>query len=245
MKKIILVTVSVMFAALAFGQTPDNDAIRAAISDPASKFFYETLFQRYERGDTTLTREDYHHLYYGFAFNEAYKPLETSPDEAQILMILEKHPEPDREQAANIITHARRVMKHDPFSPHNINFMTYAYGILRDVENEWISAARLAGVLGAIESSGTGISEDSPWHVIAFSHVNDFLASRGYEILKRTVISKAEEYVNVKDLETNKRQGFYFDYGRAYWNPSANVPDKRPRGFNFKTADPAYRPVLR
>lgn len=238
MKKIILLTVSVMFAASAFGQAPDNDAIRAAIFDPASKYFYERLYSRYERGDTTLTREDYRHLYYGFAYNEAYKPLETAPEEAQILMILEKHPESDPALAADIISYGRRVMKHDPFSPHNINFMTYAYGLLGDAENERISAARLAGIMDAIASSGTGLSEDSPWHVLAFSHVNDFLASRGYEIRKRTVVSSTVEYVAVKDPE-NKVKGVYFDYGRAFWNLPANMPDKRG-GLKFGNSKPRY-----
>lgn len=234
---------SVIFAVSASGQAPDNDAIRTAISDPSSKYFYETLYSRYERGDTTLTRDDYRHLYYGFAYNAAYKPLETSPDEVQILMIFEKHPESDPVLAAEIIERARQVMKHDPFSPRNINIMTYSYGLLGDAENERLSAARLAGILDAIASSGTGQGEDSPWHVLTFSHVNDFLASRGYEILNRRVVSATVEHVAVRDAE-NRRKDIYFDYGRIYWNPPANMP-QRSGGLKFANPPAKYRSELR
>ncbi|MBQ2395013.1 MAG: DUF4919 domain-containing protein, partial [Alistipes sp.] len=66
---------SLFGAALSFAQTPDNDRIKAEIENPQSQYFYPNLMARYELGDTTLTLDEFHYLYYGFAYSPKYNPL--------------------------------------------------------------------------------------------------------------------------------------------------------------------------
>lgn len=210
------------------GQVPDNDAIRMAVSDHNSEFYYPNLLARYYKGDTTLTRQDYHYLYYGFAFQDEYTPLDPIPGEVDVLMILENNRELSRDDAENIIYQASKVMQKDPFNLSNINFMTYAYSILGDKEREKISAMRLQMVFETIDSSGTGDSEKSAWHVLFFSHVNDFLAIKGFEARSRRIVSRSVEYVTLKN-PMKKNKGVYFDYSRAYSKPPTHMPEK-PKG---------------
>lgn len=75
----LLYGVLLAFAAfpLAAQQAPDNDAILRETIDKGSPYYYPAIYMRYMSGDTTLTLEDYRHLYYGYAWQPGYKPFET------------------------------------------------------------------------------------------------------------------------------------------------------------------------
>ena len=60
-------------------EAPRYEAIWAETANPTSPYYYPTLMSRYERGDTTLTLEDFRHLYYGYPEQPGYKPLLNSP----------------------------------------------------------------------------------------------------------------------------------------------------------------------
>lgn len=232
MKKLLFIIMTAAIGVQASAQAPNNEAIRGAVGDPGSVYYYPALMARYVKGDSTLTATDYHYLYYGFAFQDEYKPLDPIPGENNILSIIETRKELTVGDAEDIITYANQVMAHDPFSPSNINFMTYAYGLLGDTERERQSARRLEMVLKTIEASGAGDKEDSPWHVTFFTHVNDFLAWKGYEPRERRVVSRSVEFVIPVKAE-KKNKGFYFDYSRAYSKPPTHMPEK-PKGLKPK-----------
>lgn len=220
----------------AFGaaaQPPDYDAILAQITDPASEHYYPAMLDRYVKGDPELTPEHYKHLYYGFVFRDEYRPLDPIPEETEILTIFDSagmNMTPD--DARKILELARKVMERDPFSAANINFMTFAYGILGDAEMERISALRLSRVLDVIAASGDGIKEETAWHVISFSHVNDFLAAKGLDARNRRVVSRSAEYVTLREAD-GKNKGYYFDFSRAYVKPPTVLPEK-PKGLKMK-----------
>lgn len=240
MKKLLTILAAMTLCASLAAQTPDNEAIRLAVANPSSQYFYPELIKRYMAGDLTLTAADYHHLYYGYAFQDSYQPLEPISAEAGILMLLEGHPEPDGEVAERILELGREVMQRDPFSPRNINFMAYAYAILGDTLNAQNCMARLDGVLRTIEASGDGLKEKTAWHVISFDHVVDMLDARGLEVRKRMVISIDVEYVELRN-PTDKR-GYYFDSGRVYWNVPEHLKNReRPKGLKFENFGPKFR----
>lgn len=214
-------------------QPPDYDAILARTADPASEYYYPALLGRYVAGDEGLTPQDYRHLYYGFVFRDEYRPLDPIAEETEILNIFDgagMDMTPD--DARKILALAQKVMERDPFSPANINFMTYAYAVLGDHEAERISASRLAGVLGAIAASGDGLKEDTAWHVISFSHVNDFLGSKGLDARNRRVVSRTAEYVTLREAD-GKNKGYYFNFGRTFVKPPTTSPE-RPKGMIIK-----------
>lgn len=238
MKKMIVKYLFALGAICALGaefvsaqRTPDNGAISAAISDVSSPYYYPSLMLRYENGDTTLTLDDYHYLYYGFAFQDRYKPTDPVRGTDEILAVFERNNNPGKEEALEIIRYAKQVMEQDPFSLNNINYLTYAYGVIGDTINERINADRFEKIYSTIESSGKGTAEKSPWHILWFSHANDLLATKGFEVDKRTIVSRSTEYIEVKKNDMGAK-GFYFDFTRLYWKKPEDMPEvKKGNGF--------------
>lgn len=214
-------------------RVPDNDLILKSIIDSGSEYYYPSLMMRYEMGDTTLTLDDYHYLYYGYAFQENYKPLEPIPAEDRLLMALERSTDGNELQAYELISSAAEVMKYDPFSPKNINFLIYAYQTVGDTINARINADRLDKVLATIESSGTGLKESMPMHVLWFSHATDIIGTKGLRIKNRMVRSRTVEYIALTEKDGNVK-GYFFDFGRMYWRkPDKPQREKRVDGFEI------------
>ena len=206
---------------------PDNEAILAQTIDSSSPYYYPALYLRYMTGDTTLTTQDYHYLYYGYAFQEHYRPLETIPVQDRILVIFEQNPEPDSLACTKIIEYAHQVMRADPFSPANLNFLIYAYGKTGNYDKERLYRIRLDSITHVIRSSGEGTREKSPWHVLFFSHASDMVTMMGLQPLKRIVISRSVEFIPLYQKQ-GKAKGFYFDFSRVYRNRPEARPQQRP-----------------
>jgi hypothetical protein len=203
---------------------PDEEDIVNRTISPDSEFFYPRLMARYMQGDETLTAEDYHYLYYGYAYEPGYDSHRPLPGENAILEIFVRTDAtpgadtPTREDALEILAAAQANMLVDPFNPGNVNMMTYAYELIGDTTNAQKSADRFRGIVGAITSSGTGRRESSPWHILRFSHANDIVGAMGLRIANRQVRSRTVEYIQVEKNDAGVR-GYFFNYDRVYWKP--------------------------
>lgn len=207
-------------------RVPNDEDIVSKVISSDSPFYYQPMMIRYMAGDLELTPEHYYYLYYGFAYDDAYDAHATLPGEDAILEIFARTKNLSKEDAEAIIDAAKENMLVDPFSPSNINMMTYAYNVLGDTINEIISADRFRKVIGAIESSGLGTKEISPWHILRFSHANDLINAKGYKIENRQVRSNSVEYIRVNRNPDNVN-GYFFDYSRVYWKPYEGERIKR------------------
>jgi hypothetical protein len=252
MKKLIMVVVAVVAVAQSLagqnvstelaGQTvsselvgqkvPSEEDILAATMSATSPYYYPAMMMRYLAGDATLTDQDYYYLYYGYAYSDAYNGHATLPGEERILEILASTPTPSKTEARVIIEAATENMKVDPFSPSNVNMMTFAYSILGDTINEIVSANRFNKILKAIESSGTGLKESSPWHVLRFSHAADVVAALGYQIVNRQVRTSTVEYIQFAK-NPDRAKGLFFDFGRVYWKPHEGERPQRKSNWEF------------
>lgn len=210
-------------------RVPDNEEILAEIIDGESSNYYPHLMERYMAGDTTLTLDDYYYLYYGFVYDDNYRPLEPDPGEHDVLAILATTEYPDSLQLVQIVEAGNRIMVRDPFSPSNLNFLTFAYGKLGDRVNERINYDRMNKVMATIAASGSGTKESSPWHVLTFQHAADFTAWRGGEIIRRQVRSRSVEYVQLRVKDEDGNKGYFFDFSRVYMKrPEQEKPKKSP-----------------
>lgn len=198
-------------------RVPDEDDIMNSIMPSESPYYYPAMMIRYLAGDLELTADHYYYLYYGFAYDDAYDAHAALPGEDRILEIFAETEHPSQAQARVIVEAARDNMLVDPFNPGNINMMTFAYGILGDTINEIISADRFRKVIATIQSSGSGAKENSPWHVLRFTHANDVVASMGHRIESRQVRTRTVEYVRLE--KNSEMKGLFFDFSRVYWKP--------------------------
>ena len=234
-----LVTLSVLFTALwVSAKTPDNDRIFAAINNVDSPLYYPNLMLRYREGKP-MTEEEYHHLYYGYAFQPSYKPLEVnqSMNRVQEIMARISIDTPSVHDIDELIAAGVAAMEHDPFSPTLLNILVYAYGASGDKVRELAYSEHLNGILRCIEQSGDGLKEKSPMHIIMFSHGTDLIASKGIQYRKGQIMSRTVEFVPF-DYTRNKVKGYYFDYSRVYWNKPDNYTFKRERTWQFNNLKP-------
>lgn len=234
-----LVIVTALFAVLSSeAQTPNNDLIFANINNIDSPFYYPNLMLRYKEGKV-LSAEEYHHLYYGYAFQPSYKPLEvnTAMTRVQEIMARLSIDTPSVRDIDELIAAGIAAMEHDPFSPTLLNIMVYAYGASGDKVRELAYSDHLNGILRCIEQSGDGLKEKSPMHIIMFSHGTDLIASKNIGYRKGQIMSRTVEFVPFAAPQ-NKVKGFYFDYSRVYWNKPDNYTFKRERTWQFNNLKP-------
>lgn len=238
MKRFLTIVSALFVVASALAGTPNNDRIFAAITNVDSPLYYPNLMLRYKEGKP-MSDEEYHHLYYGYAFQPSYKPLEvnTSMTRVQEIMARISIDKPSIHDIDELIAAGIAAMEHDPFSPTLLNILTYAYGASGDRMRELAYSEHLRGILRCIEQSGDGLKERSPMHIIMFSHGLDYIASKNIKYLKGRIISRMVEFVPF-DFPQNKVKGYYFDYSRVYWNKPDNYTFKRERTWQFNNLKP-------
>ena len=236
---LLLAAVSAAVPSPSRAKVPDEEDILAKTMDSQSEFYYPNLMMRYRSGDVGLTAEQYHYLYYGFAYDDNYRPLDVDRSLDRFYGLVERLnvDMPDAELLRTLTVTGDEVMIRDPFSPKVLNVMAYAYGSLGDAEREAEYYDRLTKVIAAIESSGDGLSERTPRHVLMLSHAHDVLASHGLEYRAGKLISRTVEYIPLAQ-PAGRVKGYYFDYGRVYRQKPENTNYERPRTWQFNNLKP-------
>lgn len=232
-----ILIVALLLPLISLAKIPDDDDILRKIIDRSSPYYYPTLLERY-RNLEQLNEDEYHYLYYGYAFNENYKPLNSCKalDDLILLMTTIDTERPDKEEIAEIISVCEDALMFDPFNPTVLNMLIFAYGNCGDREKEQAYYRHMNGILETIKASGDGRGEKYPMHIIMFSHATDLVASLGVEHRKAEIISRKVEYIPLTEprrVPDGKIKGFYFDYSRIYRNKPEDVTFKKKRTWQF------------
>lgn len=221
-------------------RVPDEDDILHQTLSASSPYYYTNLMLKYRSVGEVMTAEEYFYLYYGYLYQEAYRPFVDNRSLDEMLLIVSgiDIELPEITQLEALIERGVEAMEIDPFNPKVLNMLAYAYGSLGDAERERQYFNHLNGVLRTIESSGTGLKESSPWHILMFSHAYDLLASKGYQYGQSRIISRNVEFVPLTKKSEDRVKGFYFDYSRVYRNKPDEVVIKRDRTWQFNNLKP-------
>ena len=230
--KRFIIALLLLLPTMGWAQIPDEEDILRKIMDGKSPYYYANLQMRYNNLEE-LTKEDYHYLYYGYAYHENYKPTATNVavDDLYASMVGLNPDKPDQKQLDYIISVCNEAMLVDPFSPTTLNMLVFAYGAKEEAYHR-----HMQGVLDTIMSSGDGRSEKYPMHIIMFSHAVDVVASMGINAKRAEIISRNVEYipfVEPRRVPDGKIRGFYFDYSRVYRNKPDEVTFKKKRTWQF------------
>ena len=237
MKRLLLAFMLIL-PLIGSAKIPDEEDIRRKIFDPTSKFYYINLMMRYNNLER-LNDDEYHYLYYGFAFQENYKPTASNPSADELYASLAglNTENPDQRQLEEIVIFCNRALEQDPFSPTILNLLVYAYGTMGDKEKEKAYFYHLNGVMETIKTSGDGRSEKYPMHILMFSHAIDVVNSMGLQSRRPQIISRSVEMVPLvtphEVPDGKKIRGYYFDYSRIYRNKPEGATFKRERTWQF------------
>lgn len=236
MKRLLLL-LALLLPLMGWAKIPDEDDILRKTMDSSSPFYYPNLLMRYNNLER-LTEEEYHYLYYGYAYHDNYKPTATNNavDELYASMIGLNTDRPETQQIEQIISVCNDAMLIDPFNPTVLNMLIFAYGARADKQKEEAYFYHLQGILETIKSSGDGRSEKYPMHIIMFSHAVDVVSSMGVASKRPEIISRSVEYIPLVEprrVPDGKIKGFYFDYSRIYRNKPEDVTFKKKRTWQF------------
>lgn len=241
------------FAGTGRAQTADSTAVRppdyrriaVETADVGSPYYYPRLMGRYERGDSTLTLEDFRHLYYGYPEQAGYKPLLASPYADSLERAFGKKTRLEAEDYRRIVGFAREILAGEPFSMRDMNVLAFAYQMLDEPERAAAQMRKIRGVLEAIRSTGTGLREESPWYVIYMRDAQDVLNLIGARFTKFIILTRSVEYAPVYNMPDEgsgkKNKGYYFDYSEVY-KRRPDYLDEQPKQKRRFEVNPLYNP---
>lgn len=198
-------------------EKPDLEQIRVATLDPRSDYYFPRLMEKYNRNDTTMTNDEYRHLYLGYMFQEDYDPYRTSPY-AGVTDELRLKTTHTKEEIDTVRKYTELALKDNPFDLRQMSFLVHVLKERRKDMSAKIWEYRLEHLLGAIKSTGTGEDIENAWYVIYPMHEYDLLQVLGYTATDVEFVEPGYDYLSViPDAATSRRlkdkvpKGFYFD----------------------------------
>ncbi|GAL87304.1 putative uncharacterized protein [Sporocytophaga myxococcoides] len=207
MKSGLIICFLLLFGVLSIqGQQIDVKEIELAIKNPESRFFYPLLLKRFNSLDTTLKKEDFKHLYYGFAFRENYFPFEMDELEKRLKDLNYAKKFEDVIDLADSIGHS---------VPTDLTVLFEKSYALRSLakKEEVIVRSKYNVLLKAVLASGDGKSPETAYQVVFFGDEMEVLSALGFRILERQTILKDNRFYDVWILGKNKQklEKLYFD----------------------------------
>jgi uncharacterized protein YciI len=195
-------------------ESPDYGKIEKEIKKRSSGFFYETLFDRYVLGDSTLTLEEKRHVYYGYSFQDKYAPYETSEYSDSVRLYLQKDTLSDSD-LESVVRFSELLLKENPFDMRALNYLAFSCHSLKNEPKAVLCFNKLTTIMDAIMSSGDGISEETAFSVIYVSHEYDLLNALDFSFGGKQMLTKnGFDYLTLEPNEYGI-DGFYFEISRC------------------------------
>ncbi len=228
MKKLAIITVLAVCSVTLFAQydgptAPDYKLIERNIKNSSSNFNYSDLMERYELGDSTMTVDEQRHLYFGYIFQPAYNPVDTSQYNTKMAGVLNKQYFSDRDYD-DILEYADALLTEDPFNLRALNAKLLVYAQKNNAEAYKKTARKRNIVQQAIVSSGDGIEKSTPYYVIKVAHEYDILSFLGFRFGGQ---DKIERNCNCNSLSLAPNR---FGVEKLYFNIAPTFDYARKKG---------------
>jgi hypothetical protein len=200
-----------------FSYTPvDFKTVRSAVTSKKSVFYYPVLFERYRNNDTTLSHEEFRYLYYGYTFQDEYRPYAVHDADSLVTDLMGKD-NPTTEDFSVILGHCREILQLHPFSIRILLTSAIACSRMGNTIEATLYYFKYRSILSAILSSGDGATEQSAWSVILISDEVELIRSLEFVPSgKQKMIAKSLcEFIYVMANDYGV-EGFYFDISRPF-----------------------------
>lgn len=197
-------------------QAPDMEAIKAAIENPESPYYYPSLMGRYMYLDTTLTAEDYQYLYYGYAEQADYMPLLQSSYADSLTVAFSGRTQPTPSDIYRIIHFAEGILEVEPFNMRDMNVLAFAYSLLEQNDKATAMTRAVDMIASTIMATGTGLDQKSPWWVIYNNHAEDVMNILGARFDKPIIVTSSVEFFPVRNMPEKRFKGYYFNILEIY-----------------------------
>ncbi|MBT0607268.1 DUF4919 domain-containing protein [Aequorivita echinoideorum] len=213
MKKIILASL-ILISFFSYSQDwdfekPDYQKIEKNIKKKNSNLFYESLMERFQNADSTMTLEEKRHLYYGYTFDEKYSPYSRSEYGDSLRAVLQKE-KLDSVDLKKVVDFTNKMLVDNPFDLNAINYQLYSLEQLGDKTTFNKKVTQFRTVVDVLMSSGNGKSKEDAFYVIYTSHEYALLNILGFEFGGSQSLIEHYDYLTLAENEANL-EGLYFD----------------------------------
>ncbi len=212
-------------------ERPDLEAIRVATLDPSNPMYFPKLMKKFNRNDTTMTADEFRHLYLGYMFQEDYDPYRESPY-SSVTDAYRNKTSHTKEEIDTIRKYAELTLLDNPFDLRQMSFLVHVLKERRKDMSAKIWEYRLEHLLGAIKSTGTGENQENAWFVIYPAHEYDMVQLMGYHAVDADFIEPGFDYLMVEPEEETARRlrdkvqpGFYFDVRQIHQQYELKHPE--------------------
>ncbi|MFI3295371.1 MAG: DUF4919 domain-containing protein [Rikenellaceae bacterium] len=197
---------------------PDWNNIEFEVNNPSSEYYYPRLMERYVVADTSLTLDEYYHLYYGYVFQPSYKPLLRYPESDSLDNLFSHRSSISYNTFIKASKYANELVKKSPFSLRDINLLAYTLDNLDQKEAAAREMRKLQMLQQVILSTGSGLKEKSPYYIVLPSNGDDIIGLKGLTMVKSIICSADIVFIQVSDMpkDMKKYKGFYFDISQVY-----------------------------
>ncbi|MBE9483705.1 MAG: DUF4919 domain-containing protein [Bacteroidetes bacterium] len=219
-KLFFILTILFVFSNLAISQDQEIRPIKfkklkKEIRKQRSPFYYPVLFQRYLDLDTSLTYEEFRHLYYGFTFQDAYSPYGIPALQDSLISYLSRQEllRAEYQVAARI---GGQLLRESPFRLRETFITAVAYEMAGDGKMSSIYFNFFEKQVDAIMSSGDGLSTNTAFVVIYIRDEYEMLEVLGFKFGGGQALL-AGDYDKL-ELEENPYgvEALYFDVSRLF-----------------------------
>jgi len=184
MKKIFtLLVFLIVLGASAQTETaiPDYALIQKNIKDKSSPYYYNNLYDRYIKADTSMTLEQRRHLYYGFAFTTKKNDVEALNKAQLSLREILKKEKSSKTDLENVVAYTATMLQANPFSITIKEYRQQCFTLLGRFAEAKTERAQTDMIIDAILSSGDGTSKQNSIHVIDAGNEFEVVGVLGFE----------------------------------------------------------------
>ena len=203
----------------------DFQRIESVISNPDTNLYYPSLMKRLKEKDTTLTKNDFHHLYYGYVFQDEYSKLSIPKREDEYIELMKK-PVLLPEDTLKVLNICEDMVAEFPFfSLKYYSMLSYFYGLTgnKDLENYY--GLLVWKFYEAILSTGSGNTDEEPTYVIYIRNEYDILALDGLQMTSQALTQKGQDCISLAPNKHNIDR-LYFDVNITFSQGMRNFRKK-------------------
>lgn len=205
-------------------ETPDLEAIKAAINDKSSPYYYPRIMAEFERNDTLMKLDKFRHLYFGYMFQEDYNPYRPKAIGTALDEFYEKATW-NRQDCDSVIKYCGLALEDNPFDLHRMIDLISAYKTKGKTNLAKIWQYKLDYILMAIASSGTGADEENAWYVIAPEHEYVLLNAKGAIVTEHVFYEPNYEFIKTQESD-GSAGGYYFNIGTILEEYNRKYPEE-------------------
>ncbi len=168
---------------------PDYKKISKIVDNPTGEYYYPMLMERFVKGDSTLTFEQCHYLYYGTVFQKNYDPYQDSDMEDSVRVLMNEISGSSSSPAEVLALNQRAFAMAQAWavqSPFSVDALIACWSLASRLDDSSAIARyhyRVMQVLAPIIRSGDGKTMKKAMHVLFVS--NEYSVLHLYQLYPR------------------------------------------------------------